>query len=76
MENVKIITNMWIPPFSLQKPWCTSFMMAPEGSPLLYYYKKGWIRTQGGQGCDWSLVKSKASGKVEPEMPDMLPDTR
>ena len=38
--KVGISIDLWIPPsshiyFHRSKPWCTSFMMAPQGLPLL-----------------------------------------
>ena len=39
-------------------------MIAPEGSPCLYYYVKGQIRALEQKGCDWPLSKGRAGGEA------------
>ena len=56
------------------KPWCTSFVMAPEGHPFYAATKRGRLG-HGSKRADWPLSKGKAGGKVGAWMPGMLSDT-
>ena len=77
--NVEISTNMWIPLSShiyshRSRPWCTSFVMAPEGLSF-YSTMKRVDRGTGMKGYDWPLSKGRAGGEAGARMSGTLPDS-
>ena len=44
--------------------WHTTLLMAPEGSPLLYFYEKGWIRHGNERTVISQFQKARLVGKL------------
>ena len=53
-----------ITPASHSITWCTSLLIAPEGSPLLYCYEKGWIMCGDGRAVIGQFQKARLVGKL------------
>ena len=78
---VEINSNLWIPLSSHisshnnRKPWCTSFVMGPEGSPFYSIMKRGRSDGASRRAAMGHFSKGRAIGEASAGMSATLPDS-